>query len=284
MSANERGPARAASESPAKVTNSIVGAAPDTEEGQSAADLSAVQAWVELVYLNVPGVLVVNHQDAEGRFRGTGGGCVDATAVADRVSALDAAGAQSIYLRVCTLKETPAGGRRGTASDSLALPGLWADVDFGMIGHKHDPEVHRCGLDLPPDASEARRIVEESGLPEPTLWVHSGGGLYPWWLFDRNMTISDYNRQRLTDLSTNWQKALGRSAGRLGYCYGTGVGALSQVLRLPGTVNRKGGKARPCYVIEENGPKYLLEELLDALSAYPCSVEPDLSRLACFVG
>jgi hypothetical protein len=160
----------------------------------------------------------------------------------------------------------PADGHRGSATDSLVLPGLWADVDFGTVGHAHDPTKHRCGLELPPTAAEARSIVEESGLPEPTLWVNSGGGLYPWWRFETCVTISDSNRQRLTDLSVGWQRVLQRSAERLGYCYGIDVGDLARVLRLPGTVNRKAGQARPCEVIEDAGPEYLVEELQEALS------------------
>jgi hypothetical protein len=253
MKAYERGPAWAASESPAKVTDSILGRAPDTNETHSIADLSAVQEWIERVYGDAPGVLVVNHRDAEGRFRGTGGGCVDTTAVVERVRRLDADRAQSIYLRVSTLKDMPADGLRGAANDSLVLPGLWADVDFGRIGHKHDPAAHH-GLELPPDASEARRIVMESGLPEPTLWVNSGGGLYPWWLFESFVEIDDSNRQQLADLSANWQKALGWSASRLGYCYGTGVGDLARVLRMPGTVNRKGGRLAPAESSMTQGP------------------------------
>jgi hypothetical protein len=266
MSAYERGPARAASESPAKVTNSILGRAPDTNETHSIADLSAVQEWIERVYGDAPGVLVVNHRDAEGIFRGTGGGCVDTTAVVERVRRLDADRAESIYLRVSTLKHMPADGLRGAASDSFVLPGLWADVDFGRIGHKHDLAVHRCGLELPPNAREARRIVMESGLPAPTLWVNSGGGLYPWWLFESLVEIDDSNRQQLADLLANWQRALGWSASRMGYCYGTGVGDIARVLRLPGTVNRKEGQARPCRVIEDSGPEYSVEELQTALT------------------
>ena len=269
MTKDERGPLGTAPESPTKVTDSSLGATPttDTNETHSVADLSAVEAWVDRIYRNAPGIFAVNYQDAQGRFRGTGGGCVDSTAVADRVRALDASRSQSIYLRVCTLQEIPPKGSRGGVDDSLVLPGLWADVDFGTIGHKHDAKTHRCGLVLPPDAGEARRIVLQSGLPEPTLWVKSGGGLYPWWLFEQPVLIGDDNRQLLTALSSNWQQALGRSATRLGYCYGTGVGDLARVLRLPGTVNRKAGLERPCRVIEDTGPEYLVEELHAALAS-----------------
>jgi putative DNA primase/helicase len=43
------------------------------------------------------------------------------------------------------------------------------------------------------------------------------------------------------------------NAERLGWHYGSGVGDLARVLRLPGTVNRKDGLERPCRVIEHSG-------------------------------
>jgi hypothetical protein len=83
MNADERGPAGAASESPAKVTNSILGASPTTDmnEKRPIVDLSLVEDWVERIYRHAPGVFVVNYQDANGKFHGTGGGCTNAAAV-----------------------------------------------------------------------------------------------------------------------------------------------------------------------------------------------------------
>lgn len=163
-------------------------------------------------------------------------------------------------MRATTLSTEPGAGKRGSASDSHFFPGFWADVDFGDIGHAHDPAAH-SGLVLPADAVEARRIVDESGLPEPTLWVNSGGGLYPWWLLLEPYELTDDNRLGVAELSAGVQAALGRSAARLGYHYGTGVGDLARVLRLPGTVNRKAGLERPCMLVEDWGPKYALTDL-----------------------
>lgn len=42
-------------------------------------------------------------------------------------------------------------------------------------------------------------------------------------------------------------------AEQLGWHYGSGVGDLARVLRLPGSINRKTGNLRPCRVIEESG-------------------------------
>ncbi|WP_323099428.1 phage/plasmid primase, P4 family [Intrasporangium sp. YIM S08009] len=250
-----------------QVTDSSVEAGPvHVSDGRRVAvDPDAVRNWVRRVYDGLPGVLCVHHADRAGKFDGGGGACATELELLERVTHLDRAGAQSIYLRTSTLAVPPAPGNRGSAADSLALPGLWADVDFGSLGHAHDPAMHG-GLTLPPDADEARRMVEVSGLPEPTLWVNSGGGLYPWWLFDEPVALDADTRPRVDRLSRDLQFVLGRSAAELGYHYGTGVGDLARVLRLPGTINRKAGEERPCFVADDTGPQYHLTEVQAAVS------------------
>lgn len=220
--------------------------------------------WIERVYADVPGTLVVSHQDASGAFHGTGGQAASHDDAAQRIEKLDASGARGVYLRVTTVKRSLGTHERGTAEDSGHLPGLWADVDLGDVGHAHDPALYD-GLTLPPDEDAARRIVTGSGLPTPSLWVHSGGGLYPWWLLDQPVEVTDENRTHLEALSARWQGALASSAARLGYHYGTGVGDLARVLRVPGTTNRKAGVERPCRLLEDHGTVYAPGELLAAL-------------------
>lgn len=41
-------------------------------------------------------------------------------------------------------------------------------------------------------------------------------------------------------------------AEQLGWHYGSGVGDLARVLRLPGSINRKEGPERPCRVTEHS--------------------------------
>jgi putative DNA primase/helicase len=140
---------------------------------------------------------------------------------------------------------------RGGEADSHALAFLWADVDYGTVGHKPVPG----GLPLPPDEGAAREIIAK--LPTPTLIVHSGGGLYPLWLFERPVFITEANRPEVRVRSQDWQTMIKNKAADLGWHYGSGVGDLARVLRLPGSVNRKDGLERPCRVIEQSGERFL---------------------------
>lgn len=227
-------------------------------------NLDHARNWLERAYADTPGRLSIVHMDAGGVFRGTGGDVPDIDAALDRIERLDQAGARGIYLRTTTLTRPLAPGERGGATDSHALPGFWADVDFGTEGHKPGP-----GLPLPADEDAARAIVTTSGLPIPTLWIHSGGGYYPWWLLDQPLILDDTTGPHAAAASRAWQQILKRSADHLGLEYGAGVGDLSRVLRVPGTVNRKTDTPRPCRIVKDNGVAYTLDELLAAIAANP---------------
>jgi putative DNA primase/helicase len=153
-----------------------------------------------------------------------------------------------IYFRVTALPVGGMQGKRGTADDSIALPFLWADLDYGTVGHKPAPG----GLPLPADEEAARQVI--AALPTPSLIVHSGGGLYPIWRFKRPVYLDQTNRDEAKVRSQHWQEIIKANAARRGWHYGSGVGDLARVLRLPGSVNRKVlDQPRPCRVIEQIG-------------------------------
>jgi putative DNA primase/helicase len=172
-------------------------------------------------------------------------------AAAARAQAWDASAPVGIYFRVTMLPPQGIKKGRGTADDARCLPALWADLDYGAVGHKPP----KNGLPLPPTEEAAREIIAH--LPEPTIIVHSGGGLYPLWRFEKPWYLTDENRDEAKALSQDWQNEIGASARRLGWHYGTGVGDLARVLRLPGSINRKEKSLeRPCKVIENSGVVY----------------------------
>jgi AAA domain len=152
---------------------------------------------------------------------------------AARAAEWDTQRPQGIYFRCTMLPPDGIKGGRGTEQDSHALSFLWADLDYGSVGHKPP----RDGLPLPPDEEAARKIITD--LPPPTLLVHSGGGLYPIWQLDRPVFITEENFAKVKARSEQWQKIIQAKAERLGWAYGSGVGDLARILRLPGSINRK---------------------------------------------
>ncbi|MEU5946287.1 hypothetical protein ABZ793_12085 [Micromonospora sp. NPDC047465] len=241
-----------------------------TEHHTTVLDATLARTWFDVLYVNTPGLV---HVSSTGNW--TGQTFADYDQAAAYVTHLDKAQPEGIYLRVTTLKGKPGTGGRGSAADSLALPGLWADIDIAGPGHKHDVCPADCQLKdrhvcvtrpLPPTEDAGRQIIAESGLPEPTLWVHSGGGLYPWWLLNEHIDITADNLANIKELSARWQTVIARSAAKLGYHYGP-VGDLARILRIPGTVNRKEGLARPCRITDARPDRHSRGDIRAGLAA-----------------
>jgi hypothetical protein len=242
-----------------------------TTQDPPAADLDEARRWLDTLHGGAPGLInIVATDNWVGGYFATDEPGLDAAA--SYIGQLDTQGKQGIYARVTTLKQAPARGDRGGAADSLTFPGFWADIDIHGPGHKHEvcpadcPKGHHhVVLPLPPDAVAARQIVTTTGLPEPTMWVQSGGGFYPWHLLDTRHTITPADYDDIVTLSTRWQLVYEAAARSLGWHYGRGVGDLARVLRIPGTINRKAGLARSCEIVEATGATYGLDELATQL-------------------
>jgi hypothetical protein len=125
------------------------------------------------------------------------------------------------------------------------------------------------------------RIVTESGLPAPSLIIHSGGGIYPLWRLTRgeDLTIDPMAATLAATTSERLQHLLGLSAAILGYHYGTGVGDLARVLRIPGTVNGKvPDTPRPCRILPDTatGQTFDLMDLSTIIEDNIQRLEPQL--------
>lgn len=119
---------------------------------------------------------------------------------------------------------------RGSSASSVAIPGLWADVDVLSLVHKHK--------NLPPDVPTALSLLE--AIPaQPTMIVNSGHGLHVYWLFrEPCMFASDEDRTRAASLLARLQSALRAAATKRGWRLDA-TADLARVLRLPGTYNHK---------------------------------------------
>ena len=221
-------------------------------------DRETVRAYLTEMFLGVPGLLQIWTTPAKGsgEFFTT-----DEDGIEQAVTFVEAAGnwqgQQNIYARITTLAEEPdrSKGSRGPVSLSSHFIGLWTDIDFGTLGHE-------AGDALPPDAAAAQAIYDASGLPEASLTVHSGGGLYHIVKLADPIDITDTEiRMRINALSRRWQQRVKVTAEKMGYKYGTGVSDLARVLRIPGTINAKDWNNRRRTAFISSGVRYTLDEL-----------------------
>ena len=230
---------------------------------QARIDTTTVRRWLGVLHGDSPGHLVVCSTDD---WAGRAYTPQQLDQAADYVAQLDAAGREGIYLRVTSVTTPPAAGKRGGAADSAALPALWADLDLAGPGHAE--------RDLPPDEAAGRAVIAATGLPEPTIWVHSGGGLYPIWLLTEPHQLTADNLDEAKRLARDWQRVIEHAAASLGWRYGRGIGDLARVLRIPGTINRKEGLARPCRFLAASAHRYTFRHLVDALDTAIAHIAP----------
>lgn len=204
--------------------------------------------YLQLVYPNSPGWLVISHHipGQEGLISTS----IEATNLELVAKTLTRITQQhEVWMGVCPQSERPAGNARGGASTTLSIPGLWLDVDFGAAGHADK------ALPYPPDDESAIKAIRRFKLP-PTLIIHSGGGLYPWWLFHTQWIFeSQDDRERAKDLSRRFHQTMIDEWQGLGWKLDN-TGDLARILRVPGTVNRKLPVTRPVRVIEMVGSRY----------------------------
>lgn len=129
---------------------------------------------------------------------------------------------------------------RGTTGSTIALPGLWADVDVRGPAHKR--------ADLPPTLDAAYELIDEFPLG-PTIVVHSGHGLQSYWLFKEPWAFEgESERQEAEVLSRRFQATLRALARKQGWTIDN-TSDLARVLRLPGTFNTKVGERRSVEVV-----------------------------------
>ncbi|MFC8408549.1 hypothetical protein ACFUG9_34040 [Streptomyces griseoincarnatus] len=232
------------------------------EQQPAIADPTVMRDWLTRLYSGCPGLLSVC-SDGDGwsgqRFATDEAGI---TAAVEYAMKLDGRGSKGVYAQVTTLRERPSKGRGGEDL-VLGLTHLWADGDYGTVGHKPGPD----DLPAPPDAEGVAKVVAESGLPTPSGWSYSGGGYNPVWLLAENVLItSDDERARVKELTTGLQAVLAAQAYQYGWSWDSDVGNLDRLMKIPGTVNRKAGLQRPTAIGPGTGEVFAIAALAETVA------------------
>jgi len=125
----------------------------------------------------------------------------------------------------------------GKGSDADVVDGniLWADFDYS---HKRGEK----GIDI----DEVRESIEDSSLPEPSIYVNSGHGIHAYWLLQDR-----HSPDVIKSLNEKIQKQFKSDS----------VSNPSRIFRLPGFVNTKQPQA-DCVIIEETGEFFSLDDFV----------------------
>ena len=153
------------------------------------------------------------------------------------------AGGVDLYSGRGLQAEPQGGSKRGKQNEVIFVSGPFADIDFASGEHSAEAST------LPVDTAEALKLIQEAGLPPPTMIVFTGGGIHCYWSFtDPVMIETAEDRAVAKALSAAWQARLRRTFAVHGYILDA-TQDLSRVVRVPGTVNRKNGGAVPVRIV-----------------------------------
>jgi hypothetical protein len=143
---------------------------------------------------------------------------------------------RDVYVAVSLASKKYGNHRRAPAAESAGIAGVWADIDING-----GPE-NKTGA--APDVDAAEELA--FSILTPTLVVNSGYGLQAWWLFEDGPWYlrSDEDREQAARVAAGWIQLIRQRAEKMGF----GIDAtqdLARLLRIPGSVNCKGGLEAP---------------------------------------
>ena len=238
---------------------------PDIPKGTELSDTSQFLEW--MFGATPPGrIWIGGHGD---EFHGRT--FTDIDAAGEYARHLDDQRAGGVYFRLTTLNPIERG--RGKASDSSHLVAFAADLDLAGPGHK------AAKLPRPDNEEDLRAILAAAGAPEPTAWVHSGGGRYTFWKLDepRALDVPGAFEWAESASSTLHARIIATAAG-MGWKIDN-TRDLARIYRLPGTHNLKGEQPFVAKVLSSHGPSYSPNAWSEA-STTPSTTEYDGVRRA----
>ena len=127
----------------------------------------------------------------------------------------------------------PHRGKRSQTATAYCVHALWADLDLAYGKHQASA--------LPQSDEELLDFLH--ALPAlPSLIVHSGGGMYPFWLLAKPLIIANPDEHRAVQhLCDRFGRTLLELGKQRGWTLDV-VSDLPRILRPPGTINHKYGK------------------------------------------
>lgn len=182
-----------------------------------------------------------------------------------------------VYVSVSLAPKDLGARARVRNANSAGIPGLWADLD--VVGGPEEKEGAAPTLEAAHDLACA--------LLMPSVTLTSGYGLQAWWLFEDGPWVfgSDEERERAAQLASGWVALLDARAREAGFRVDH-TQDLARLMRVPGTVNAKGGreapvKGWPAPIFKQDGPRYSLEALAEvALRGAPAAANGRAAQLA----
>jgi hypothetical protein len=155
---------------------------------------------------------------------------------------------KDVYVAVSLAAQQGMHDSRIKSANAAGIMGLWADIDIAT------PDVHKK-WNLPPDIDSAMALLHSAQV-EPTLIVHSGHGLQAWWLFKEFWAFeSEEDRLGAGGLAQRWNNTLQYRAAEKQWVVDSTFD-LARVMRVPGTLNRKGSPVVPVRLLHTTGPRY----------------------------
>lgn len=216
--------------------------------------VTVAEQWLTMLYGQEPDGLIWIGGQADG-FGGRT--FTNPRAAALYAADLDARGGTGVYHRLSTLNPGVEAGR-GKVEDSATVPGLAMDLDILGPNHK--------GNAYPPSEQALTELLAAAELPQPTAWINSGGGRYPYWLLaDPASVRDDAARARVADLSRQLHEHVIAVAAGMGWKVDN-TSDLARIYRLPGTTNRKTDPVQAS-VVDTSGPTYALVDLERAIGS-----------------
>jgi hypothetical protein len=159
--------------------------------------------------------------------------------------------------------------KRGHVEDITAIPGVWMDIDIHGEAHKN--------AKLPHTDQEVLDLL--SDFLEPSVIVHTGHGLYVYWLFEKLWAFqSDEERDYASRVLNGFQVAIKEQARQRGWVLDT-TSDLSRTLRVPGSFNFKVRPKEAVRIYAEAEVRYSPEDFEAYAEASPLSRSPSSGSL-----